>query len=173
MRGHHEEQGHRDESVAWAWYQAMHRHGHLRAVCARQRTQRCRVKRGNLYPEQHQIGMRLASCQQGGSPEHAGRWLEHVSNGVPRGMITGQRLLAYRIRPAGLPCLFLSVVHRSGRAPRQAYTLVVVHPSARSVCLLLALQGLHRAGVECVTDAERDQRTSLRRTPVPARLPLL
>ena len=39
--------------------------------------------------------------------------------------------------------------------------------------LPVAMQGLHRAGVECVTDAERDQRTSLRRTPVPARLPLL
>src|SRR3546814_5710338 len=41
---------------------------------------RCRVKRGNLYPEQHQIGMRPALCRKSGSLEHAGRWLERGSN---------------------------------------------------------------------------------------------
>jgi len=49
--------------------------------------QRGRVKRGNLYPEQHQIGMRALSGAKGGSFKHAGRWLEWVSNGSPRGMI--------------------------------------------------------------------------------------
>jgi len=49
--------------------------------------QHCRVKRGNLYPEQHQIGMRVTSVAEGGSFKHAGRWLEPVSNGRPRGMI--------------------------------------------------------------------------------------
>jgi len=45
------------------------------------------VKRGNLYPEQHQIGMRVVSITTGGSLKYAGRWLEHASNGTPRGMI--------------------------------------------------------------------------------------
>ena len=46
---------------------------------------------------------------QGGSPEHAGRWLEYGSNVVPRGMIAGQACLAYRIRPIDLSHLFLFV----------------------------------------------------------------
>ena len=81
----------------------MHGHGYLRAAHQACRVRRYRVKRGNLYPEQHQIGMRLALRHQGGSPKHAGRWLEHVSNGVPRGMVTCQPRLTYRIRPIGLP----------------------------------------------------------------------
>ncbi len=63
---------------------------------------RSRVKRGNLYPEQHQIGIRLALCQKSGSLEYAGRWLEHGSNAAPRGMIARQVRLVYKIRPIDL-----------------------------------------------------------------------
>jgi len=38
--------------------------------------QRGRVKRGNLYLEQHQIGMCALSGAEGGPSKHAGRWLE-------------------------------------------------------------------------------------------------
>jgi len=68
------------------------------------------VKRGNLYPEQHQIGMRVVSATEDGSSKHAGRWLEHVSNDEPRGMIASRRELAYRIRPIGLPCTSFFVI---------------------------------------------------------------
>ena len=68
------------------------------------------MKRGNLYPEQHQIGMRVVSATEGGPSKHAGRWLERASNGEPRGMIARQRKLAYRIRPTGLPCTSLFVI---------------------------------------------------------------
>lgn len=64
------------------------------------------MKRGNLYPEQHQIGMRAALAAKGGSFKHAGRWLEHPGNGMPRGMIAGRRKSVYRIRPIGLSCTF-------------------------------------------------------------------
>ena len=46
--------------------------------------QRVRVKRGNLYPEQHQIGIRAPPGVTGGPPEYAGRWLECSSNAAPR-----------------------------------------------------------------------------------------
>ena len=58
----------------------------LRTVRMGNRASRGRVKRGNLHPEQHQIGMRAASAAQGGPSEHAGRWLEPSGNGRPRGM---------------------------------------------------------------------------------------
>ncbi|MEO6985714.1 MAG: hypothetical protein ABI155_10250, partial [Paralcaligenes sp.] len=63
---------------------------------------RGRVKRGNLYPEQHQIGIRRPSGPKGGSFEYAGRWLEHGSNAARRGMIACQACLVYRIRPIDL-----------------------------------------------------------------------
>jgi len=44
------------------------------------------VKRGNLHPEQHQIGKRGAQAPQIGSIELAGRWLEPAGNFRPRGM---------------------------------------------------------------------------------------
>ena len=44
------------------------------------------VKRGNLHPEQHQVGMRRLRPERVSRPEHAGRWLEPVSNGGPRWM---------------------------------------------------------------------------------------
>lgn len=71
----------------------------LRTLRSGNRSRRIRVKRGNLYPEQRQIGMRVVSATQGGSPEHAGRRLEPRGNARSRGMIAGQRKLVYRIRP--------------------------------------------------------------------------
>ena len=64
-----------------------HRYGHLRTARPGNRPRRRRVKRGNLYPEQHQIGMRRRFAPKGGSSKHAGRWLEPGSNAGPRGMI--------------------------------------------------------------------------------------
>ena len=43
-----------------------------------------RVKRGNLYSEQHQIGIRTVYTARGGSSEYAGRWHELISNNKPR-----------------------------------------------------------------------------------------
>ena len=68
------------------------------------------MKRGNLYPEQHQIGMRVVSATEGGPSKHAGRWLERVSNDEPRGMIARQCKLVYRIRPIGLSCTSFFVI---------------------------------------------------------------
>ena len=47
-----------------------------------------RVKRGNLHPEQHQIGKRGVEkfTLQAGSAELAGRWLEPGRESRPRGM---------------------------------------------------------------------------------------
>ena len=83
------------------------RHGHTVAH-DRLADQRVRVKRGNLYPEQHQIGMRALTGVTGGPSEHAGRWLECSSNAAPRGMIAGRRQSVYRIRPIGLSRFFRS-----------------------------------------------------------------
>ena len=96
-----EEQGHRDESAGRA-RNCAHRYGYLRSVRLGNRLRRRRVKRGNLYPEQHQIGMRRRLAPQGGSSEHAGRWLERGSNAGPRGMIAHRVRPVYRIRPTGL-----------------------------------------------------------------------
>ena len=83
-----------------------HRHGHLRAAPSGNGWRHRRVKRGNLHPEQHQIGMRTASAGKGGSLEHAGRWLEPASNGWRRGMIARRGNPAYRIRPIDLFCFY-------------------------------------------------------------------
>ena len=65
-----------------------------------------RVKRGNLYPEQHQIGMRAAFGSRRAAPsKHAGRWLQRLSNDPRRGMIARQGNLAYRIRPIDPSCI--------------------------------------------------------------------
>ena len=80
------------------------RHGVPVVMSTLTRVRHCRVKRGNLYPEQHQIGMRVTSVATGGSPKYAGRWLEYSSNGMPRGMIACRRKPVYRIRPIDLPC---------------------------------------------------------------------
>ena len=57
----------------------------------------CRgVKRGNLHPEQHQIGKRgVGTSPTAGSAELAGRWLEPRGNPGPRGMAAGPS----RVRP--------------------------------------------------------------------------
>jgi hypothetical protein len=41
------------------------------------------VKRGNLYPEQHQIGMHATSVATAARRQHAGRWLERAGNCAP------------------------------------------------------------------------------------------
>ena len=38
--------------------------------------------------------------------KYAGRWLEHFSNEMPRGMIADPRKGVYRIRPIDLSCTF-------------------------------------------------------------------
>ena len=82
-----------------------HRHGHLRAAPSGNGWRHRRVKRGNLYPEQHQIGMRAAFGPRRAAPfEHAGRWLQRPSNGPRRGMIVRQGNLVYRIRPIDPSC---------------------------------------------------------------------
>ena len=81
-----------------------HRHGHLRAARSGNGRRHRRVKRGNLYPEQHQIGMCGPQGPKGGPPEHAGRWLQRSSNGPRRGMIARRVRPVYRIRPTGLSC---------------------------------------------------------------------
>ena len=43
-----------------------------------------RVKRDNLYSEQHQIGIRTVYTAKGGPSEYAGRWHELISNNKPR-----------------------------------------------------------------------------------------
>lgn len=91
----------------------------LRTLRSGNRSRRIRVKRGNLYPEQRQIGMRVVSATQGGPPEHAGRRLEPRGNAWSRGMIAGQRKLAYRIRPIVHPALN-SFLPCSGRAALRA-----------------------------------------------------
>jgi hypothetical protein len=99
--------------------QDLHWHGHsvLRIVKTMRRS---RVKRGNLHPEQHQIGIRTASAAQGGSPKYAGRWLEHVGNHMSRGMIARPGRASarvYRIRPIDLPCISAFVLRQTpGRA---------------------------------------------------------
>ena len=86
---------------------------------------RCRVKRGNLYPEQHQIGMRCGvRAVQGDPPEHAGRWLERASNGAPRGMIARPGDRAYRIRPIDLSCPFSANRQRRPRGRRFVFKRV-------------------------------------------------
>src|SRR3989337_3041572 len=48
------------------------------------------VKRGNLHPEQHQIGKRGAATRHmAGSAELAGKWLEPRGNPGARGMAAG------------------------------------------------------------------------------------
>ena len=85
---------------------ARHRHG-LAVMRGLSGHRCCRVKRGNLYPEQHQIGVRAASAAQGGPPGYAGRWHEPVSNGASRGMIARR---VSRCTKSGLSiCLALSL----------------------------------------------------------------
>jgi len=74
--------------------------------------QRRRVKRGNLYPEQHQIGVRDGfGCRRAVPSECAGRWLDQVSNGLARGMIACRGDPVYRIRPIDLLCFYFFWSH--------------------------------------------------------------
>ena len=87
-------------------FRAWHRHG-LAVMRWLSGLRCCRVKRGNLYPEQHQIGVRAASAAQGGPPGYAGRWHEPASNGASRGMIARR---VSRCTKSGLSiCLALSL----------------------------------------------------------------
>ena len=56
------------------------------------------MKRGNLHPEQHQIGKRsVATHYRPARPRLAGRWLEPRGDPGPRGMAAGPA----RVRPVG------------------------------------------------------------------------
>jgi len=92
-----------------------HRYGHLRIAPFGNEGRRRRVKRGNLYPEQHQIGMRAALGSRRAAPsKHAGRWLERLSNDPRRGMIVRQGNLVYRIRPIDPSCIEFSTRELAG-----------------------------------------------------------
>ncbi len=111
-----EEQDHRDETSAWVWRRKAAGTDTVITVWRRSQDRLRRwVKRGNLYPEQHQIGVRDSlGCRRVVPSEYAGRWLDHASNGLTRGMIACRGDPVYRIRPIDLLCLLDSLPAMTG-----------------------------------------------------------
>ncbi len=100
-----EEQGHRDESAMRVRFR-MHT-GTATPYC--RRAFACRAWQGETrQPLSGATSNRHAPalCRQGGPPEHAGRWLEHASNGMSRGMIARPGNRVYKIRPIDLFRIF-------------------------------------------------------------------
>ena len=68
------------------------------------------VKRGNLHPEQHQIGVRPVFPERMSRPMHAGRWLEPTGNGGPRGMVAIKNPKGLFVTESGLQVHFVSLL---------------------------------------------------------------
>jgi len=127
-----EEQGHRDESAAWAHIAcAPVRPSPYGASCQQGATRQGETRQplSGATSNRHAPVLRGLT---GGPPKHAGRWLERVSNGAPRGMIARRTCPAYRIRPTGLSCLLFFCYRLRYVNKSKAYRLAVVEVIAQS-----------------------------------------